>query len=71
MSAGYVTPPRGEAAPHAQEAPRIGPSARLRIGLMLRAIDEVDGKGIWTRSAETLLSELRAAAGPRRVARAV
>ncbi len=50
MSTGPVTVSQGDASHSAPAADPHGPSAaRLRIGLMLRAIDDVDGQGIYIR----------------------
>src|SRR5688572_1877776 len=50
VSTGPVTLSQGNASHDAQDAGLIGPPReRLRIGLMLRAIDDVDGQGIYIR----------------------
>lgn len=50
MSTGLVTLSQGDTSHEAQDAGLIGPPReRLRIGLMLRAIDDVDGQGIYIR----------------------
>ena len=50
MSTGPVTLSRGDASHGVQDAGLSGSQGdRLRIGLMLRAIDDVDGQGIYIR----------------------
>ncbi len=47
----------GPAAPHVSDA-SSGPPAPLRIGLMLRAVDDVDGQGIYIRELCDALFDL-------------
>jgi glycosyltransferase involved in cell wall biosynthesis len=50
VSTGPVTLPQGDASHGSRAAAPVGTaSGRLRIGLMLRAIDDVDGQGIYIR----------------------
>ncbi len=63
MSTGAVTPSRRDSSPTDRPdatAPGAVPrsSERLRIGLMLRAIDDVDGQGIYIRKLCDALFEL-------------
>jgi glycosyltransferase involved in cell wall biosynthesis len=59
VSTGPVTLSQGNASHDAQDAGLIGPPREhLRIGLMLRAIDDVDGQGIYIRKLCDALFEV-------------